>query len=228
MDSFSEFDHEVTRLEVDSVLLEYEHRKLLQNIYLRVEKGEIVGLLGRNGSGKSSLLEVIYGIRATRNCSVRVDNKFIRKAYRHENFIAYLPQKPFVSGHLKVREALMLYKSQIGEAINYFPEVEQLLAYRFDKLSGGQQRLIETIMVISSPASFIILDEPFSNIMPLHIESVKTWLSALKKKKGILVTDHYYRDVLAISDHMYLLNMDGRTIKLQEPIKQLQDFGYIS
>ncbi|WP_255485744.1 ATP-binding cassette domain-containing protein [Dyadobacter aurulentus] len=140
--------------------------------------------------------------------------------------MAYLPQKPFVPGHLEVKKAFMLYKSQICEALNYFPEVEQLLSLRFDQLSGGQQRLIETIMVISSPSSFIILDEPFSNVMPLHIETVKAWLSVLKRSKGILVTDHYYRDVLTISDYIYLLNMDGRTIKLTEPIKQLKDFGY--
>jgi ABC-type lipopolysaccharide export system ATPase subunit len=228
MDHFSQPDREVTLLEVDDILLAYEHRKLLQNIYLRVEKGEVVGLLGRNGSGKSSLLEVIYGIRAAQNCSVRVDSKFISKVYRHRDLMAYLPQKPFVSGHLKVKEALMLYQSPVCEAITYFPEIEQLLSCRFDQLSGGQQRLIETIMVISCPASFIILDEPFSNMMPVHIETVKIWLSVLKRNKGILVTDHYYRDVLAISDHMYLLSMDGRTIKLQEPVKQLKDFGYIN
>ncbi|WP_255485742.1 ATP-binding cassette domain-containing protein [Dyadobacter aurulentus] len=80
MDPFNKSDRDVTILEVDSILLEYKHRKILQNIYLRVQKGEIIGLLGRNGSGKSSLLEVIYGIRAAQNCSVRVDNNFISNA----------------------------------------------------------------------------------------------------------------------------------------------------
>jgi lipopolysaccharide export system ATP-binding protein len=64
--------------------------------------------------------------------------------------------------------------------------------------------------------------------MPFHIESVRIWLSMLKNTKGILVTDHYYKDVLAISDQVYLLNMEGRTIQLEEPIQQLKDFGYLS
>ena len=193
-----------------------------------LEREKLLDSWAENGSGKSSLLEVIYGIRAAQNSSVRVDKKFIRKAYRHEDLVAYLPQKPFVSGHLKVREALALYRCQICEAITYFPEIEQMLPQRFDQLSGGQQRLVETIMVISCPATFVILDEPFSNVTPLHVETLKTWLFKLKENKGVLVTDHYYRDVLGISDHIYLLNMDGRTIKLKEPIKQLKDFGYIS
>lgn len=226
MDHFSMPDCQVM-LEVDSVLLEYKRRKILQNVYLRIEKGEIVGLLGRNGSGKSSLLEVIYGIRSAQNSSVRIDGKFIRKGYQRKNLIAYLPQKPFIPGHLKVREIFKLYQCPCDEAIIYFSEIEQLMPHKLNQLSGGQQRLVETTAVIACPASFIILDEPFSNLMPLHIETLRVWLSILKKTKGILITDHYYRDVLAISDHVFLLNMEGRTIQLTEPMRQLKDFGYI-
>ncbi len=216
------------RLEVDGVLLEYKHRKILQNVYLKIEAGEVTGLLGRNGSGKSSLFEVIYGIRSAQNSSVRIDGEFIRKGYQHKNLMAYLPQKSFIPGHLKVEEVLKLYQSPVDEAICHFPEIEQLLPYRSNQLSGGQQRLVETIAVIACPASFIILDEPFSNLMPLHIETLRVWLAELKKIKGILITDHYYRDVLAICDHVYLLNLEGKTIQLTEQIQQLRDLGYAS
>ena len=84
------------------------------------------------------------------------------------------------------------------------------------------------IMVLASPAPLIILDEPFSNVMPLHIEALKIWLVSLKNRKGILITDHYYQDVLTISDKIYFLNMGGRTIQLDHPVQQLKDFGYIS
>lgn len=226
MDHFNKPDRRLT-LEADSILLEYKLRKVLQNIYLKVEKGSITGLLGRNGSGKSSLLEIIYGVRNAQNGSVRIDNKFIVKAYQHRNLMAYLPQKQFMPGHLKVKEVLKLYRSPLDEAMGYFPEMERLLPLRLNHLSGGQQRLVETVAVSSCPASFIILDEPFSNLMPLHIEAMRIWLSVLKNTKGILITDHYYKDVLAISDQVYLLNMEGRTIQLEEPIQQLKELGYI-
>ncbi|WP_035333184.1 ATP-binding cassette domain-containing protein [Dyadobacter crusticola] len=214
-------------LEADSILLEYGGRKILQNIYLKIEKGEIVGLLGRNGSGKSSLLQVIYGTRPAQNCSVRIDKTYVSKLYQQTNVAAYLPQRQFVPGYLKVSEALRLYKVPVEEAVSYFPELESILSQQLDQLSGGQQRLIETIMVISCPAPFIMLDEPFSNLMPLHVERIKAWLSVLKTSKGILISDHYYQDVLAMSDQVYLLSDGGRTILLQEPMKQLRDFGYI-
>lgn len=218
----------VARLEADSIWLEYKNRKVLQNVYIRIDKGQIVGLLGRNGSGKSSLLEIIYGIRRARNSSVRIDGNYIRSPFKYETLLSYLPQHQFVPGYLRVKEALALYQANVKEAVGYFPELHELSSYRFNQLSGGQQRLIETIMVISGPASFVILDEPFSNVTPLHIETLKTWLTSLKNDKGILITDHYYRDVLAISDNVYLLNMEGRTIQLQHPAEELRDLGYIN
>ncbi|WP_080054334.1 ATP-binding cassette domain-containing protein [Spirosoma aerolatum] len=217
----------VTTLEVDGVWLEYANHRILQNVYLRVDKGQLVGLLGRNGCGKSSLLEIIYGIRASQNSSVRIDGTYMGKLYQHRGILAYLPQKQFVPGHLTARQAFHLYQSDQTEARTYFPELTGLLSYRFEDLSSGQQRLVEIIMVLSCPAPLLILDEPFSNVMPLHVETLKTWLIDLKTRKGILMTDHSYQDVLAISDRLYLLNMNGRTIPLDHPIQQLRDFGYI-
>ncbi|GAB4020089.1 ATP-binding cassette domain-containing protein [Spirosoma koreense] len=218
----------VTRLEADSIWLEYGNHKILQNVYLRVDKGQIVGLLGRNGSGKSSLLEIIYGSRSSQNSSVRIDGIYVSKLYQHRGVLAYLPQKHFVPSHLTVRQALDLYQSDLPEASVYLPELNELGSYCFKHLSGGQQRLVETVMVLTSPAPFVILDEPFSNVMPVHIETLKTWLVSLKSRKGILITDHYYQDVLTISDKIYFLNMGGRTIQLEHPVQQLKDFGYIS
>ena len=228
MDPIRESHRGITTLEADSILLEYQHRKVLQNIYIRIEKGKITGLLGRNGCGKSSLIEIIYGIRQAQYSSVRLDGRFVRNVYKQKDVAAYLPQHPFVPGHMKVGEALLQYESALPEALDYFPELEKLLPNRFNSLSGGEQRLVETVMVISGPASFVILDEPFSNVMPLHVETLKYWLSVIKSRKGILITDHYYQDVLAVSDQVYLLTTEGRTVALEQPVQQLKDLGYIN
>ncbi|WP_020596184.1 ATP-binding cassette domain-containing protein [Spirosoma panaciterrae] len=219
--------YSVTTLEVDSVWLEYANQRILQNVYLRVDKGQLVGLLGRNGCGKSSLLEIIYGIRPAQNSSVRINGTYMGNLYKHQGLLAYLPQRHFVPDQLTVQQALSLYNSNLTEAGAYFPELPELAAYRFADLSGGQKRLVEIIMILSCPAPLLILDEPFSNVMPLHVETLKAWLQSLKASKGILMTDHSYQDVLAISDRLYLLNMNGRTIQLEHPIQQLRDFGYI-
>lgn len=214
-------------LEVDSVLLQFDLRKVLQNIYLKIETGKIVGLLGRNGCGKSCLLEIIYGICSPQNKSVRIDGKYIEKLYRHPNLIAYLPQNHFVPPQLKVKAALEFYDVDVQKVGAYFPFIMDWRNQRMVDMSGGNRRLIETIMVIGSRASFILLDEPFSNLMPIHVEQLKQWLLNCRKDKGILITDHYFGDVLDLSDHVYHLNSFGRSVLLSEPQVELVDLGYI-
>ncbi|WP_229367815.1 ATP-binding cassette domain-containing protein [Fibrisoma limi] len=215
------------RLEADSIWLEYGQHRILQNIYVRVDVGQVIGLLGRNGYGKSSLLEIIYGTRSAQNHSVRINGHYVDKLYQRPNTIAFLPQKSFIPGTLLISEVFGLYGSSVTTATELFPELTDMLPHRFDQLSGGQQRLIETVLVLTSPTDFVLLDEPFSNVMPLHVETLKVLISTVKHQKGILLTDHYYRDVLDISDTVYVLTSGGRTIQLTEPEQQLQHYGYI-
>ena len=227
MDLFDERGAVTMRLEADSIWLEYGQHRILQNIYVRVDVGQVVGLLGRNGYGKSSLLEIIYGTRSAQNRSVRINGHYVDKLYQRPNTIAFLPQKSFIPGTLLISEVFALYGSSVTTATEFFPELTDMLPHRFDQLSGGQQRLIETVLVLTSPADFVLLDEPFSNVMPLHVETLKVLISIVKHQKGILLTDHYYRDVLDISDTVYLLTSGGRTVLLTEPEQQLRGFGYL-
>lgn len=227
MDLSDQSNPVTSRLEADSIWLEYDNRRILQNIYLQVPKGQITGLLGRNGCGKSTLLEVIYGIRTAQNRSVRIDGMFYDKVYKHRNRVAYLPQKAFVPGHLRVKEAFALYQSDLAAVSLVFPAITDLLSYRIGQLSDGQQRLVETLLVITSPATFLLLDEPFSNVMPLHIEFLRQLLLLVKVRKGILITDHFYQDILQISDQVYFLSTNGHTVPLKHPEADLRELGYI-
>lgn len=227
MRTFSKPLHELTTLEADGILYVYKHRKVLENIYLKIDKGNIVALFGRNGSGKSTLFEVIYGIKSPSYGSIRFNGMFVSKAYRYKNLISYLPQYQFVPTDLKVSDALRLFKCNLTEALSYFPVLSGFLPYRIQELSGGERRLVELILVMSSESSFLILDEPFSNVMPIYIETLKVWLVELKLKKGILLTDHSYENVLDIASRHYLINMAGRTIQMENPDKELRHQGYL-
>ncbi len=227
MDLSDQSNPVTNRLEADSIWLEYDNRRILQNIYLQVNKGHITGLLGRNGCGKSTLLEVIYGIRSAQNRSVRIDGVFYEKVYKHRHRVAYLPQKSFVPGHLRVAEVFRLYQSDLSAVSLVFPAIAELLPYRISQLSGGQQRFVETLLIITSPAPFLLLDEPFSNVMPLHVDCLKQLLLQVKAQKGILITDHFYQDILQISDQVYFLSTTGYTVPLKHPEEELRDLGYI-
>ncbi|MCY7353066.1 MAG: ATP-binding cassette domain-containing protein [Cytophagaceae bacterium] len=215
-------------LEADSIWLEYGGRKILQNIYLRLETGRVTGLLGRNGCGKSCLMQVIYGARMAANCSVRLDGRYQNQPYRQRGLLAYLPQHTFVPGQVRVAEAFRLYEVPVAQALAGFPELENTVGMRFGDLSGRERRILEALLILHRKAAFVLLDEPFSMLMPLHVERLMNLITQQKPSKGFLIADHRYREVLALSDAVYLLNQEGRSMLLTNPVEQLKDRGYLN
>ncbi len=214
-------------LEADSIWLQFGGRKILQNIYIRLETGHITGLLGRNGSGKTSLLRSILGLMPTGNQSVRVNRRYIPQPYQESGLIRYLPQHAFLPASLRVRAAFDWYKVDWKAVCEEYPAAEKLRNQRFGALSGGERRWLETLLVLKSDVTFVLLDEPFSHLMPLQIEQLRQTIEREKTRKGILISDHLYRHVLDISDEVYFLNNGGRTILLKNPEADLQDLGYL-
>jgi len=213
-------------LKVDSVQLEFDGRKILQDIYLDCKQGEIIGLLGRNGSGKSSLLKVIFGTLAPSFKHVSINGQFIHKGY-HYNRIAYLPQHNYLPAGIKISKlSKMLVDEQRWE------EFTELVIYKshsektIDELSGGELRQIETLLILFSPADFILLDEPFTHISPVQSDGFKELLREIAKTKGIILTDHQYYNIIDVSDRLILLN-NGYTKHITHP-DELVTYGYLS
>jgi ABC-type multidrug transport system ATPase subunit len=214
-------------LEADSIWLSFSGRTILQNIYLRIDTGKVVGLLGRNGCGKSCLLDIIFGTIRGENQSVRVDGVFVNNPYQEQHLIRYLPQHSFVPPFLVVDQVFKIYKIDFEIVTSYFEQLNLYRYHTFGALSGGEQRLFEILLVVLSPVAFVLLDEPFSGLSPLWIEAIKKLIEEQKKYKGILISDHQYRQVLDLSDSIYLLQAGGSLYPLTNPETELRDRGYI-
>jgi lipopolysaccharide export system ATP-binding protein len=214
------------RLKVDSVQLEFDGRKILQDVYLHCDKGEILGLLGRNGCGKSSLLKIIFGTLACTHKYVSIDDVFIAKGY-HQNKIAYLPQHNYLPGGIRVDKlARMLVEPVYWADFTDHPAYQKHHHKTVSQLSGGELRQLETLMIIYSRADFILLDEPFTHISPVQAEEFKLIIKQCAKNKGIIITDHQYYNVLDVSDRIILLT-NGYT----RPINNRDDlvtYQYVS
>jgi ABC-type multidrug transport system ATPase subunit len=212
-------------LEADSMWLEYGGRKILQSIHIQVARGRVTGLLGRNGTGKSSLLKMIFGTMRGQSQSVRVDRHYVTHPYLEKNLIRYLPQHHFAPANLHIEKLCSIYGVSFADMIEDSPELSTIRKEKIGRLSGGKIRLIETLL---SPVEFVLLDEPFTHLSPLNIEKIARLITQQKIRKGIILSDHMYEQVLNVSDATYVLAPVGRSILLKNPVGELRALGYIS
>ena len=209
-------------LSIKNVHKSFGKKTVLNNVTLSVSKGEILALYGRNGCGKSTLLKTLFGTLKANNIELLVNGTATTpKASRLNKIIAYIPQHPFLPSSQKVRDIIPMYHQdqELQDAVFYDPYIASFTARRVSELSLGQRRYFEVVLLANSSHPFLLIDEPFSMIEPLHKERLKDFLNSIKKTKGIIITDHYYNDVLEVSTQNIILK-DGliNTITTKEDL----------
>ncbi|MCB0688817.1 MAG: ATP-binding cassette domain-containing protein [Saprospiraceae bacterium] len=212
-------------IKVDSVYLSFGKRQILRGINLELVKNKVIGILGRNGSGKSCLLKIITGQLQADVKHIRYGDKVINNLYKEKGLINYLPQHEFHPKSIVLNNLLTLYGIDQDRFFVQYPFLKARWKSKFSSMSGGDRRLVEVLLVMESNSAFSILDEPFTYLMPKFIDLVKGRIKELKSKKGIVLTDHQYRNVLDISDRSFIIS-EGiiREIKASEDLKI---YGYI-
>ncbi|RLJ33415.1 ABC-type multidrug transport system ATPase subunit [Chryseobacterium sp. 7] len=216
----------MSKLHVDSVTKSFNERKILQDIYIGCETGQIMGLLGRNGSGKSTLLKIIFGVEHGDTQFIKYDNKILKSISDRKNRISYLPQDLFLPKYIKIKNLIPLFCNQKNTELLFTSEfIQPFLDQKPKTLSKGEQRIIETLMVIYSEADFILLDEPFHSLSPKVTEELKKNIRQQSSYKGFIISDHNFKDVLDISDYIYLLS--GGHLKQIQDLSELQRYNYL-
>lgn len=216
-------------LSVSELTKTFGTKSVLDRIALECKTGEIVSIFGRNGSGKSTLLKILFGTLKADNITLSVNNKsFLAAEVIPQQKIAYLPQDSFLPKSLKVRDVVPLYyeNGEMQDKILYAPGMTTIADTKVGSLSLGELRYFELLLVGNLSHPFIMLDEPFSMIEPLYRDRIKDFLLQLKTTKGIILTDHYYNDVLSVADRNLLLK-NGRLININNQ-EELTDHGYLS
>lgn len=219
-------DPDMSLLHVDSVRKQIGGRQILNDVFLSCRQGEIVGLLGRNGSGKSTLLKIIFGSLSADHKYVTIDGRVKRSLADTRNLIRYLPQDSFLPGHIRIKTIISCFCNQVHAAVIRDHElIRPFLAKKANQLSGGEKRILEILLMIYSDARYLLLDEPFNGIAPLHIELIKGLIRKHGQHKGFIITDHDYSNVLDISETIILIQ-DGNTRKIND-LQELIDYGYL-
>ena len=213
-------------LEIDSVIKSYDDRPVLTDIYLKCETGDIIGMFGRNGSGKSTLLKILFGILAAERKFIRIDGKVFDCPYKTKNELCFLPQHDFLPKYMKVAKAVELYLGKDAVETFFADNIlKKLNNNKVSELSGGELRYLEIKLLLKTESKFILLDEPFNGVSPLLVEYIRGLIVESSKTKGIILTDHDYKNVLDVANR-YCLIYDGG-IKTVTSKEGLIRWGYI-
>ncbi|WP_273566196.1 ATP-binding cassette domain-containing protein [Maribacter halichondriae] len=213
-------------MEIDNIELSFGEKKILYGISLKAETGKVTGILGRNGSGKTCLLRILFGDLKAKYKNIRKDGKYQKRNLFQSFNAAYLPQHQLLPGKLKLNKAFRLFQTDWSTFIAYFDSFEKYVNARVAELSSGELRIVETYLVLCSNREVILLDEPFSFIAPLYVQTFKSIINEKKQTSVIVITDHFYRDIIDISDTVYFLK-NGRS-KLINNKSDLENEGYLS
>ncbi|MGW8317113.1 MAG: LPS export ABC transporter ATP-binding protein [Bacteroidales bacterium] len=223
------------KLHTHHLVKKYKNRKVVDEVSISVEQGEIVGLLGPNGAGKTTTFYMIVGLITPLEGNIMLDENDITKepVYKRAQMgIGYLAQEASVFRKLSVEDNIravleMSHLSRVeqNERVESLLDEFGLLRIRKSmgiQLSGGERRRTEIARALALSPHFILLDEPFAGVDPIAVEDIQEIVSKLREKNiGILITDHNVHETLAITDRAYLM-FEGTILKAGTA-KQLAD-----
>jgi len=207
------------KLRADHLVKKYKRRKVVNDVSVEVEQGEIVGLLGPNGAGKTTSFYMIVGLIKPNEGQIYLDDENITSLpmyKRAKRGIGYLAQEASVFRSLSVQDNILavlemtnMSKAQQKEKMESLLEEFSLTHVRKNLgvvLSGGERRRTEIARALAVDPKFVLLDEPFAGVDPIAVEEIQSIVAKLKKKNiGILITDHNVNETLSITDRAYLM-----------------------
>lgn len=208
-------------LSTENLQKSYGGRKVVDGVSFHVSRGEVVGLLGRNGAGKTTSFDMVLGLVKPERGRIALGDKEMTKKSIHERArmgIGYLPQENSIFRKLTVKENIRLVlemrkmsrKAQ-NERIEWLLEQFSLshLGHMVAvSLSGGERRRLEIARCLAIEPEFILLDEPFTGVDPISIVDIQGLIRRLRDEwnMGVLITDHNPRATLKITDRAYLID----------------------
>ena len=207
--------------QLEAIALEksYNKKKVVDKVSVRVEKGEIVGLLGSNGAGKTTTFSMILGLIPQDRGEVFLNGENVTQLpmyLRARKGMCLLPQEPSSFRKLSVEDNLFSIKerqrkrtsSMKGDVAKILKDLglQDLAGSKAYTLSGGERRRLEIARALTTDPEYILLDEPFTGIDPLAILDLQNIIRALKDQGlGLLITDHSVRETLKITDRAYII-----------------------
>ena len=217
-------------LQITNLRKSYRKKVIIRDFSMELNRGEVVALLGPNGSGKTTTFYAVAGLVTPEGGTVVVDGNDVTTLpmYRRAQLgIGYLPQEMSVFRGLNVEDNISAIleisvpsrqrrQERLEELLSNF-SIEHLRRAPALALSGGERRRVEIARCLAADPKYLLLDEPFAGVDPISVGDIRNLVSDLKKRGiGVLITDHNVRETLEIVDRAYILH-DGKVLMSGTP-----------
>jgi len=215
---------------VQSLRKAYRKRVVIRDFSMELQRGEVVALLGPNGSGKTTTFYAVAGLLVPEGGRVSIDGRDVTTLpmYRRAKLgIGYLPQEMSIFRGLSVEDNITAIldithkdrhkrRERLEELLSEF-SIEHLRRAPALALSGGERRRVEIARCLAADPKYLLLDEPFAGVDPISVGDIRHLVADLKKRGiGVLITDHNVRETLEIVDRAYILH-DGKVLMSGTP-----------
>ncbi|SFE50971.1 LPS export ABC transporter ATP-binding protein [Roseivivax sediminis] len=217
-------------LQVRHLRKSYRKKVVIRDVSITLDRGEVVALLGPNGSGKTTSFYAIAGLLNPEGGQVLIDGQdatYLPMYRRARMGIGYLPQEMSIFRGLSVQDNIASIleistdtahkrRRRLEELLSEF-SIEHLRRAPALALSGGERRRVEIARCLAADPKYLLLDEPFAGVDPISVGDIRGLVADLKKRGiGVLITDHNVRETLEIVDRAYILH-DGQVLMSGTP-----------
>ena len=223
-------------LRIEHLRKSYRKKIVIRDFSMRLDRGEVVALLGPNGSGKTTTFYAVAGLVTPEGGTVTIDGKDVTTLpmYRRAQLgIGYLPQEMSIFRGLSVQDNISAVldiavplkhhrRERLEELLSEF-SIEHLRRAPALALSGGERRRVEIARCLAADPKYLLLDEPFAGVDPISVGDIRHLVADLKTRGiGVLITDHNVRETLDIVDRAYILH-EGRVLMSGTPSEVVQN-----
>lgn len=217
-------------LHITNLRKSYKKKVVIRDVSIRLDRGEVIALLGPNGSGKTTSFYAIAGLVYPEGGTVSIDGRDVTNLpmYRRAKLgIGYLPQEMSIFRGMSVEDNIASIldislkdrqkrRERLEELLSEF-SIEHLRGAPALALSGGERRRVEIARCLAADPKYLLLDEPFAGVDPISVGDIRQLVADLKKRGiGVLITDHNVRETLEIVDRAYILH-DGQVLMSGTP-----------
>lgn len=223
-------------LRIEHLRKSYRKKTVIRDFSMHLDRGEVVALLGPNGSGKTTTFYAVAGLVMPEGGTVTIDGKDVTTLpmYRRAQLgIGYLPQEMSIFRGLSVQDNISAIldisepdarkrRERLEALLSEF-SIEHLRRAPALALSGGERRRVEIARCLAADPKYLLLDEPFAGVDPISVDDIRHLVADLKKRGiGVLITDHNVRETLEIVDRAYILH-EGKVLMSGTPDEVVQN-----